>query len=86
MNLFPKINPYKKQFLKVDNNHELYIEQVGNPDGIPIIFLHGGPGSGCNENHRRYFNPNKYSAATKGVVLLASIKSNCFCNSIFMVG
>ena len=39
MNLFPKINPYKKQFLKVDNNHELYIEQVGNPDGIPIIFF-----------------------------------------------
>ena len=58
MNLFPKINPYKKQFLKVDNNHELYIEQVGNPDGIPIIFLHGGPGAGLNEIYRLYFNPN----------------------------
>ena len=60
MNLFPKINPYKKQFLKVDNNHELYIEQVGNPDGIPIIFLHGGPGAGLNEIYRQYFNPNIY--------------------------
>ena len=60
MNLFPKINPYEKQFLKVDNNHELYIEQVGNPNGIPIIFLHGGPGAGLNEIYRQYFNPKIY--------------------------
>jgi proline iminopeptidase len=37
------------------------MEQAGNPDGAPVIFLHGGPGSGCNPNHRRYFNPDKYN-------------------------
>ena len=46
MNLFPKINPYKTQFLKVDEDNELYVEQAGNPDGIQVVFLHGGPGAG----------------------------------------
>ena len=60
MNLFPKINPYKTQFLKVDEDNELYVEQAGNPDGIPVVFLHGGPGAGLNEIYRQYFNPNTY--------------------------
>lgn len=46
--------------LELDSGHSVYYEQVGNESGIPVIFLHGGPGSGCNENHRRYFNPEKY--------------------------
>ena len=46
MHLFPEINPYKEQFLKVDDTHEIYIEQVGNPKGPPVIFLHGGHGAG----------------------------------------
>ena len=60
MHLFPEINPYKEQFLKVDDTHEIYIEQVGNPKGTPVIFLHGGPGAGLSEIYRRYFNPEIY--------------------------
>ncbi|WP_448213495.1 prolyl aminopeptidase [Colwellia sp. MEBiC06753] len=58
--LYPKITPYRQEWLKVDEHHQLYLEQSGNPDGIPVIYLHGGPGAGCSENYRRYFNPEKY--------------------------
>ena len=44
----------------VGGGHKIYVEESGNRNGIPVIFLHGGPGSGCNENHRRYFNPELY--------------------------
>ncbi len=57
--LYPEIEPFNQGNLK-QSPHFVYFEQVGNPAGIPVIFLHGGPGSGCNENHRRYFNPDKY--------------------------
>jgi len=58
--LYPEITPHLSQTMKVDGGHEIYLEECGNPLGIPVIFLHGGPGDGCNENHRRYFNPEKY--------------------------
>ena len=58
--LYPEIEANASYRLKVDQVHALYAEETGNPQGIPVIFLHGGPGSGCNENHRRYFNPKKY--------------------------
>ena len=58
--LYPEIEALNSYRLKVDPVHTLYVEETGNPRGIPVIFLHGGPGSGCNENHRRYFNPGKY--------------------------
>ena len=58
--LYPEIDASKSYRLKVDPVHTVYVEEAGNPRGIPVIFLHGGPGSGCNENHRRYFNPKKY--------------------------
>ena len=58
--LFPNIAVYQKEWLKVTGGHQLYIEQSGNPDGIPVIYLHGGPGGGCSPNHRRYFDPEKY--------------------------
>ena len=58
--LYPEIEANKSYRLKVDLLHTIYAEETGNPKGIPVIFLHGGPGSGCNENHRRYFNPKKY--------------------------
>ena len=58
--LYPEIEANESYRLKVDQVHTLYAEEAGNPQGIPVIFLHGGPGSGCNENHRRYFNPKKY--------------------------
>ena len=58
--LYPEIGATRSYRLKVDQVHTLYVEETGNTRGIPVIFLHGGPGSGCNENHRRYFNPKKY--------------------------
>ena len=58
--LFPKITPFKEQLLPVGGGHSLYVEQSGNPNGIPAIYLHGGPGAGCNQHHRRYFDPNHY--------------------------
>ena len=58
--LYDPIVPYAVDRLDVGGGHEIYVEQCGNPAGIPVLFLHGGPGSGCNENHRRYFNPAHY--------------------------
>ncbi|KAG1663517.1 Proline iminopeptidase [Nymphon striatum] len=60
MPLYPKIENPTTYSIKVDTTHQLYVEECGNPDGIPVIFLHGGPGSGCNPDHRRYFNPKLY--------------------------
>lgn len=57
---YPKIQPYQTHRLKVDDVHELYIEESGSADGIPIMFIHGGPGAGCAECHRRFFDPEKY--------------------------
>lgn len=57
---FPPIRPYKKHSLAVDKTHQIYVEECGNPEGLPIIFLHGGPGLGCTEDHRRYFDPTVY--------------------------
>ncbi len=58
--LYPELKPYNTVRLMVDEQHRIYVEECGNPDGTPVVFLHGGPGSGGNENHRRYFNPKKY--------------------------
>lgn len=58
--LFPKISSYKKEWLSVSDEHQLYVEQSGNANGIPVLYLHGGPGGGCSKNHRRYFDPSKY--------------------------
>lgn len=58
--LYPPIEPFEIFFLKVSALHTLYVELVGNPKGIPILFLHGGPGSGLEPNHRRFFNPEKF--------------------------
>ncbi|MET0066100.1 MAG: prolyl aminopeptidase [Candidatus Thiodiazotropha sp.] len=58
--LYPPVEPYASQHLSVGGEHQLYLEQVGNPDGIPALFLHGGPGAGCEAYHRRFFNPQHY--------------------------
>ena len=58
--LFPSIDPYKILNVNVSSNHCLYVEQSGNPKGIPVIFLHGGPGAGTSAIYRRFFNPNIY--------------------------
>lgn len=58
--LFPPCEPFEHGYLQVEEPHTLYWEQVGNPDGIPVLFLHGGPGSGCSERHRQLFDPVVY--------------------------
>lgn len=58
--LFPSIEPFKKEFLKVSDLHTLYVEQCGNPKGQPIVVLHGGPGGGVYPDLRRYFDPQHY--------------------------
>ncbi len=58
--LYPEIEPYNSDFLKVSNLHTIYYEEVGNPDGKPILFLHGGPGGGISPLYRQYFDPSFY--------------------------
>lgn len=60
LELYPELEAFTENVLKISSGHSIYYEQAGNKSGIPVIFLHGGPGSGCSENHRRYFNPDKY--------------------------
>lgn len=60
LTLYPSIKPYAEHNLKVDDVHTIFIEECGEPGGIPILFLHGGPGVGCDSNHRRFFNPKLY--------------------------
>jgi proline iminopeptidase len=57
---FPEIEARKTGFLQADEVHQIYWEESGNPSGTPILFLHGGPGSGTEPKHRRYFDPEKY--------------------------
>lgn len=58
--LYPEILPYHSFFLETGSQHAVYVEQSGNPDGIPVVFLHGGPCSGTKPDHRRFFNPDLY--------------------------
>ncbi|UJR18209.1 hypothetical protein I4U23_005110 [Adineta vaga] len=58
--LYPEIEPYKTGMLKVSDIHTLYYEEVGNPSGKPIVFIHGGPGSGTTARERRFFDPQTY--------------------------
>ncbi len=57
--LYPEIEPNQTFFLEQDG-HRIYVEDCGNPDGIAVVFLHGGPGSGCKSYHRQFFNPEIY--------------------------
>lgn len=57
---FPPLQPYATYRLPVQSPHELYVEECGNPHGLPVLFLHGGPGSGCSIDNRRFFDPNRY--------------------------
>ena len=58
----PRRAPFDTRRLAVDDHHSLYVEQVGNPQGVPVVFLHGGPGSGCQESHRDLFDPQRFRA------------------------
>ncbi|APC96984.1 prolyl aminopeptidase [Francisella frigiditurris] len=58
--MYPQIEPYNSQFLKVSDIHTIYFEECGNPNGKPALFIHGGPGGGIQPSYRQYFNPKKY--------------------------
>jgi len=58
--LFPFIEPYVQHSLQVDHIHTLHLEECGNPQGMPILFVHGGPGGGYSSSHRRFFDPQLY--------------------------
>jgi proline iminopeptidase len=58
--LFAPIKPYANHTVKTPDNYTLYVEESGNPQGIPILFVHGGPGGGTKPDHRRFFDPNWY--------------------------
>ena len=60
MELFPNIEPFNTFYLPVSDLHTIYIEESGNKNGKPVIFLHGGPGGGVDPKYRRYFNPDKW--------------------------
>jgi len=58
--LYPEIEPYDSGFLQVSPLHRVYFEECGNPKGKPVVFVHGGPGAGCNAKSRRFFDPARY--------------------------
>jgi proline iminopeptidase len=58
--LYPEIEPFNTGMLALDGLHQMYYEQSGNPKGVPVVFLHGGPGAGANSTHRRFFDPGHY--------------------------
>lgn len=58
--LYPPIEPYQSGYLSVDGGHQIYWEESGNPNGKPVLFLHGGPGAGTRPYHRSFFNPDLY--------------------------
>lgn len=58
--LYPEIEPYQTRRLAVDAIHTLHVEECGNPAGLPVVFLHGGPGAGVSAYHRRFFDPARY--------------------------
>ena len=59
-NLFPELAKFHSEMLNVSEKHVIYYEECGNPAGYPVVFLHGGPGSGCNPTQRRFFDPSFY--------------------------
>ena len=60
LTLFPDIKPNAQHRIAVDPPHELFVEESGNPDGIPVLVVHGGPGGGCEDYHRRFFDAERY--------------------------
>ena len=58
--LYPPIEPFDQRVIDVGQGHSIYVEQCGNPQGVPVLVLHGGPGGGCSPAMRRYFDPLHY--------------------------
>ncbi len=57
---YPEVEPYHQALFKVSDLHHIYYEESGQPDGIPVLFIHGGPGGGTDSQCRRFFNPKRY--------------------------
>lgn len=62
--LYPEIKPYARHELAVAEPHVLYVDESGNANGLPVVFIHGGPGAGCDALSRRFFDPNLYRIVT----------------------
>jgi proline iminopeptidase len=60
LELYPELEPYSSGMLPLDGLHQMYWEECGNPGGVPVLFLHGGPGAGAAPAHRRFFDPAHY--------------------------
>ena len=60
LKLFPEIDPFVSHSIEVEAPHVLHVEECGNPHGLPVLFVHGGPGAGCEAYHRRFFDPEIY--------------------------
>ena len=60
--VYPPAEPYRHGLLAVGDGHRLYYEECGSPEGLPAVYLHGGPGSGCGPLHRRLFDPGRFRA------------------------
>lgn len=58
--LYPPLSANRHGWLQVGGGHRIYWEESGNPSGVPVVFLHGGPGAGCSPMHRRFFDPSHY--------------------------
>ncbi len=58
--LYPPIDPFDQRVVDMGDGHRIYVEQCGNPEGMPVVILHGGPGGGCSPAMRRYFDPDVY--------------------------
>ena len=58
--LYPPVEPFDQRVIDVGQGHRVYVEQCGNPAGVPVLVLHGGPGGGCSPAMRRYFDPSAY--------------------------
>ena len=68
-NLYPPIEPFSATYTDMGDGHEIYVEQSGNKNGIPVIFVHGGPGGGTSPLQRRFFDPAFYH-----IILLVSFR------------
>jgi len=62
--LFPEIKPYARHELSVTDAHTLYVDEAGNAEGIPVLFVHGGPGGACDASSRRFYDPERYRIIT----------------------
>ena len=75
--LYPEIEPFDSGMLKVSDIHDIYYERVGNPEGIPVVFLHCGPGGGLIPMYWRFFDPAAYH------IILFILQSSCISSTGF---